>query len=99
MTLRDTPEYVQRYASFFGREFLGLTGNSQEIREVSKNYKVFYRRVRTSSGGGYLVDHTASLYLIPPGQDFMLVYPVMRQRPELISADIERFFQGGNRYE
>ncbi|WP_457599828.1 SCO family protein [Hydrogenivirga sp.] len=88
---RDTPEKAQAYAGFFGESFIGLTDSPDRVRAVAKSFKVFYRKVEGESRGGYLVDHTALLYLIPPSGDFMLLYPVVRQKPELIAQDVESF--------
>lgn len=88
---RDTPETTHRYASFFGRNFVGVTDLPENIKDIAKKFKVFYRRVETGSEGGYLVDHTALVYLIPPSRNFMLLYPVTRQKPELIAQDVKSF--------
>ena len=39
---RDTPEALAYYLEDFPH-FLGLTGSSNQIKEVCKNYKIYFR--------------------------------------------------------
>ncbi len=89
---RDTPEIAQKYAKYFYPTFMGLTGTPEEIKKVAKEYMAFYRKVETGSEGGYLVDHTAYIYLIDPKGTLKLIYPSTKQKPELIAEDVKRFF-------
>ncbi len=87
---RDTPEKAQKYAQFFYPDFIGLSGSPQEISKVAKDYMAFYKKVDSDSASGYLVDHTAYIYLIDPKGTLKLIYPSTKQKPELIAQDIER---------
>ncbi len=88
---RDTPEIAQKYAEYFYPTFMGLTGTPEEIRKVAKDYMVYYEKVKGQSEGGYLVDHTAFIYLITPDGTLKLMYSSTRQKPELIAEDIKKF--------
>ncbi len=88
---RDTPEICQKYAQYFYPAFLGLTGSPDQIKKVAKDYMVFYKKVKSESKTGYLVDHTAYIYLIDPEGTLKLIYPSTRQKPELMAEDIKRF--------
>ncbi len=87
---RDTPEVSQKYAEFFYPTFLGLTGTQEELRKVAKDYMAFYSKVEGKSEGGYLVDHTAYIYLIAPDGTLKLIYPSTKQKPELMAEDVKR---------
>ncbi|WP_245960372.1 SCO family protein [Hydrogenivirga caldilitoris] len=87
---RDTPEYTQRYVEFFNENFIGLAGSREELRRISKSYKIFFKKVDITPHGGYLIDHTALIYLIDKGGKLKLLYPVTRQKPQLITQDIKR---------
>ncbi|RLJ70800.1 protein SCO1/2 [Hydrogenivirga caldilitoris] len=87
---RDTPEIAQKYAEYFYPSFIGLTGSPSEIEKVAKNYMAFYKKVETESKTGYLVDHTAYIYLIDPEGNLKLIYPSTRQKPELMAQDIDK---------
>ncbi len=88
---RDTPEVSQKYAQFFYPTFIGLTGTPEEIKKVAKDYMAFYKKVKGQSEGGYLVDHTAYIYLITPDGVLKLIYPSTKQKPELMAEDIKKF--------
>lgn len=61
---RDTPEKLNEYLSYFTTiNVLGLTGSSDEIGRVAKQYSVIYEKVPLESAAGYLVDHSTWLYL------------------------------------
>jgi len=87
---RDTPEISQKYAEFFSPSFIGLTGTEEELKRVAKDYMAFYSKVKGESKGGYLVDHTAYIYLITPDGVLKLIYPSTKQKPELMAEDIKK---------
>jgi len=86
---RDTPEVVSRYAKYFDKSFLGLTGTPEEIKDVAKHYKVFYEKVKQKGENGYLVNHTALIYLITKDGKIKLIYSTSRQKPDLMAEDIK----------
>lgn len=87
---RDTPDKVSQYAEYFNEDFIGLTGTPEEIKQVAKAYKVFYQKVKNDGSEGYLVDHTALIYLITKDEKIKLIYSVSKQKPELMAKDIKK---------
>lgn len=65
---RDTPEHLAEYVTFFHPRLIGLTGTEQQIKDVAREYRVFYRIGEASPDDpqDYLVDHTSIIYLIGP---------------------------------
>lgn len=63
---RDTPAVVRTFAAAFHPRAIGLTGSPAAIKQVAKEYGVFYGRGDTSPGGGYLVNHSRVAYLMDP---------------------------------
>lgn len=61
---RDTPENLRLYLDAFDPEFIGLTGTVDETEAAKKAFGVFSQKVVTDDVTGYLVDHTASVFLI-----------------------------------
>jgi protein SCO1 len=61
----DTRERMTDYMKNFDPRITGLTGTMDKIREVAKNYSVFFRRVPLDDDG-YTIDHSAALYLLNP---------------------------------
>lgn len=60
---RDTPEFLARYLQSFDPRIVGLTGSEQQIADVGREYRAFWRKVPTEDGD-YTMDHTASIYLM-----------------------------------
>lgn len=72
---RDTPERLGQYVSNFDPTFAGLTGSEAELAEVWKSYGV-YREIREEETAvGYLVDHTARVYVVDQSGSLVLTYP------------------------
>jgi len=63
---RDTLEKLKEYGAFFHPSILGLTGTPQEIATAARLYGASYARQNTGSAGGYVVDHSASTYVVDP---------------------------------
>ena len=72
---RDTPKQIQKYVSIFNPAFIGLSGSLEELEPVWKDYGV-YREVEqvSSSASGYLVTHSARVYLIDRDGNLRLSY-------------------------
>ncbi len=86
---RDTPEVLKGYVPFFYPTFVGLTGSEEEIRKVAKEYKAYYRKVEGESKAGYLVDHSATIYLITPNMKIKLLYTPSKQEPDKMAEDVK----------
>lgn len=65
---RDTPELLKTYLSSFDPRIVGLTGTEEEIADVAKTYKIYYRKVPTDSD--YTMDHSATILLMDSKGDF-----------------------------
>lgn len=90
---RDTPETLARYMAAFGPEFVGLTDDFAKVQEVMKPYGAFAQKEEVSdSAAGYLVSHTARLYLITPAGELLLTYPFGFE-PEDLQSDLEYLLQ------
>jgi len=73
---RDTPEVLAQYVAAFGPEFKGLIDDFEKVKEVMKPYGAFAEKEDVSgSSAGYLVSHSARLYLVDPEGQLRLMYP------------------------
>ena len=61
---RDTPEKLRSYTKYFHSNIRGISGTKEEIDKVVSQYGASYKKVDSDSAMGYLVDHTASFYVI-----------------------------------
>ena len=83
---RDTPETLKAYLSSFGPRFVGLTGTTEEIASVAKEYRVFYRS-HDGEGADYTVDHSGVVYLMKPDGTYLANYSLANS-PEAMAADL-----------
>jgi len=91
---RDTEEVLKGYVPYFNPTFIGLRGSEEEIRKVAKEYKAYYKKVEGQSASGYLIDHTATIYLITPDNKIKLLYTPSKQDPEKMAEDIKFLLKG-----
>lgn len=67
---RDTPAEVGNYMQLYDTPVVGLTGTPAQIEQVKKQFGVYSRKVE-QPGGGYSVDHTASVILLDRNGQFV----------------------------
>jgi protein SCO1/2 len=70
---RDTPKKVKEYVREFSPRMIGLTGDMESVKKVSKQYRVYYSKTGDSKTD-YLVDHSIIHYLINPAGDFVTFF-------------------------
>src|SRR5574337_19404 len=68
---RDTPKLMHDYVSSFDSHIIGLSGTPQEIGAVEKAYRVYARKGKVESDGGYSMDHSSIVYLMNKRGGFM----------------------------
>jgi protein SCO1 len=66
---RDTPELMHTYLSSFDRHIHGFTGTPEQIAKIAKEYHVYYKKIATKDGG-YVMDHSAMIYLMNADEKF-----------------------------
>ena len=67
---RDTPKVMRDYVSAFDARIRGFTGTPDQVAKVASEYHVYHKRI-PSSDSGYVMDHTAGLYLMDPNGKFV----------------------------
>jgi len=73
---RDTPKRLRVYTRAFDPAFLGLTGSKRTLAEVWKAYGVYVQSHRVpGSAAGYVVDHSATTFVVDAGGDLRLAIP------------------------
>jgi protein SCO1/2 len=71
---RDTPEKIQEYVEHFNADFIGLTGDPEDLQVIWDDYGVFRERVESESAFGYIINHTARTYLIDQNGNLRLSF-------------------------
>ncbi|HAT86437.1 SCO family protein [Cohaesibacter gelatinilyticus] len=68
---RDDQESIKEYVTVFFDQLVGLTGSKEQVEAVAKAYRVYAKKVEDDDADSYVMDHTASVYLMKPGNQFM----------------------------
>ena len=72
---RDTVERLKTYREAFDDRFLMLTGGEAAVARAAKAWKVGYKRMKPAADGGYMVNHTALIYLMGPDGGYITHFP------------------------
>jgi protein SCO1/2 len=60
---RDTPEIMREYMASFDPTFLALLPTLQELPDLAKAFKVYYKKVEGKTPTSYTMDHSAGSYV------------------------------------
>lgn len=60
---RDTVPVLHQYVTAFDPHDIGLTGTPAQIRALAKRYRAAFSRGKSTSNGGYEVNHSAAIYV------------------------------------
>ena len=71
---RDTPKFLAEYVAQFHPKMVGLTGTDQQIADIAKKYRVFYRKAEEAGASEYLMDHSNFFYLMGPDGKFLSMF-------------------------
>ena len=89
---RDTPDKVAEYAARFNPEFIGLSGDMTALDSIWKELGVFVEKQESGSATGYLVSHTASVYVLNQSGSLFMTFPYGTTATE-IADDIRQILK------
>jgi protein SCO1/2 len=93
---RDTPPVVADYVALFHPQIVGLTGTPAQVAAIARAYRIYYARSGGEPDGtGYMMDHSAYLYLMAPDGTLLALYPRGTAAPQ-VTAAIRQRLQNGN---
>ncbi len=81
---RDTQEQLKSYMANFDPTFYGLTGSEQDLEAVYQAYGVYRERQDVGSAAGYLMDHTARIYVVDRSGSWRINYPFGMQVDKIV---------------
>ena len=90
---RDTSEVLKQYVPAFNPSFIGLRpANEEALNRLTKEFKIYYKRVPGLSPNSYTIDHTAGSYVFDPKGQLRL-YIKHGQGPEVLAQDLKTILQ------
>jgi len=72
---RDSLEHLREYVTTFNPKFIALGGDFEDLEPVWEAFGVYREEKEVGSAGGYLVDHTARVYVIDTQGNLKLTFP------------------------
>lgn len=76
---RDKPEPLKKFLASFDPTFVGLRGSREQTDAISKDFRVYAKKVETSASQkdpmAYTIDHTTFTYVYDPKGALRLVVP------------------------
>lgn len=71
--VRDTPEAIDVFLSYYHKSFIGLTGTQAQIEKLAADYKVYIEQIMSSEHNNMheytsagLINHSSYIYLMGP---------------------------------
>ena len=90
---RDTAAILKQYVPSFDASFLGLRpADEAALEKVTKDFKIYYKKVAGTSPGSYTMDHTAGSYAFDP-QGRLRLYIKHAQGPETLAHDLKELLK------
>lgn len=81
---RDTPDKMASYMDYFNRDFVGLTGSQEQLESIARQMGIVYVHADESASGEYLVDHTASIFLVSPEKQLIGIFSAPHDKQDII---------------
>lgn len=63
---RDKVEMLADYMAFFNESFIGITGDKENIDNITQQFGAGYMMEAETAPGEYLVGHTSAIFLVSP---------------------------------
>jgi len=90
---RDTAEILKQYVPAFDPRFLGLRpADVAALEKVTKDFKIYYKKVPGAKPGSYTMDHTAGSYAFDP-EGRLRLYIKHAQGPETMAHDLKELLK------
>lgn len=90
---RDSADILKQYVPAFDSRFLGLRpADEAALEKVTKDFKIYYKKVPGTSPGSYTMDHTAGSYAFDP-QGHLRLYIKHAQGAETLAQDLKELLK------
>ena len=90
---RDTPENIKSFLENFNSKIVGLSGSKEQIRSVTKKFKIYVKYNRESKDDlNYLVDHSSLVFLIDENDNYLSFYRSNDFNEKVFKKSLEKIF-------
>jgi protein SCO1/2 len=91
---RDTPELLKAYMVNFDPSFLALVPTAQQLPEVTRDFKIYYKKVEGETPTSYSMDHSAGSYIFDAKGQLRL-FTRYGSPKEALTKDIQTLLKAG----
>ena len=90
---RDTPELLKAYMANFGPDFVALRPTAEQLPKVTKDFKIYYKKVEGKTPTSYTMDHSAGSFTFDP-QGRIRLYNRHASGAQALAADVKILLSG-----
>lgn len=90
---RDTPEMLKAYMANFGADFVALRPTPEQLPKVTKDFKIYFKKVEGKTPTSYTMDHSAGSFTFDP-QGRVRLYNRYGSGAAALAADAQILLSG-----
>jgi protein SCO1/2 len=92
---RDSSERLKQFVGYFNDNFIGVSGEAEQIQAFTAQLGIIYAKVIDSPVGDYLVDHSAAVLLFDPNGEFRALFNVPHDANKIANdfLAIKKYFE------
>lgn len=97
---RDSTKHLSEYVRYFSPEFIGVTGDKENILSLEKWFSAYHVFENRGDEGNYSVAHSANIFLVNPEGRYIASFEPPLNVPQLVkqfTALVERSGTNGYR--
>lgn len=85
---RDKPEVLKKYVAYFNKDFIGVTGDANEIHNLARQLSASYEVLDDGKTENYAVNHTGLIFVTNPDARYTAILSPPHQ-PDLIESRLD----------
>ena len=82
---RDTPDQLAQYVRHFHERFIGLGGTLEQVQGLTAQLGIAFYHDAPAPDGSYLVDHSASVFLLDPEARLVSIFPAPQDADRILA--------------
>jgi len=90
---RDTTELLKAYMESFDPGFVALRPTAEQLQQVAKAFKIYYKKVEGKTPTSYTMDHSAGSYTFDP-QGRVRLYNRYGSGAQALADDVRLLLKG-----
>lgn len=83
---RDTPDRLSKYLEYIDKNYIGLTGDLEEIRKVAQQLNTIFIHEKPDEYGNYFITHSDSIALLNPQGQYVGLFKGPYDKGNMVKA-------------